>query len=327
MKLMKKDIKPNEVITTFFALESMQLKKSINQRQFLVLSLHDKTGKINGYIWEGPVEIAATLNEKTIVKVRGTATMYKDSLIINVEQIRAANKYETEIGDFLNVVPGGITYWHERFIKIVRTIQNSDCRRLINRFLEDNEFMERFINAPGGLSVHHNYVGGLMEHTTSAMELVSYFSDRHMALIDKDMAVTGAFLHDIGKTRELYFDIAREYTTEGKLIGHITIGILMLEEKLSGLNDFSQELAIRLRHLIISHHGSFQYGSPVKPATPEALALHLVESADAKLNHMYCHLDNSDPDKDWSSYDKILETEIYQKKYINNVHEITAEAA
>lgn len=323
MKLMKKDIKPNEVITTFFALDSMQLKKSKNQRHFLVLGLHDKTGKINAYLWEGPVEMAAALKEKTIVKVRAVATMFNNSLTLNIEQIREANEWETDIMDFLDVVPGGISYWHDRFVKITATIQNTDCRRLINAFLDDNGFMKRFSSVPGGLSVHHNYVGGLLEHTTSAMELVASFSERHLALIDKDQLITGAFLHDIGKTRELCFEIVKEYTTAGKLLGHITLGILLLEEKLAALKDFPEELAMRLRHMVVAHHGSLQFGSPVRPATPEAVALHLVEAADARVNH----IGNSDPARDWSSYDRILETEIYQKKYITEVPEIAAEAA
>jgi 3'-5' exoribonuclease len=327
MKLMKKDIRPNQEVTTFFALEFMQLRKSSTRKHFLLLHLYDKTGRINGYLWNDPIEMAALLQAKSFVKVRGVTSMLNDSLIINVEKIRTAEKEEIDITDFLEVTPGGISVWHERLLKSVETIQDAHCRKLIASFISDSGFLELFITSPGGLSVHHNYVGGLLEHTVCTMELVCAFADRHPAIVNRDILMTGAFLHDTGKTREIYWEIAREYTTEGKLLGHITLGIMMLEEKLRGLKDFPSELANRLRHMIVSHHGNLEHGSPIRPATPEALVLHLVEATDAKINHLYCHMGNSDPDRDWSYYDRILETEIYQKKYSENIRKTLAVAA
>lgn len=327
MKLMKKDIMPNQEMTTFFALEAMQLRRSRNERDYLVLHLYDKTGKINGYLWNDPIEMAATLKEKSFVKVKGVASIVNDSLTLNIEKIRNAEKEEIDITDFLEVTPGGISLWHEKLQERVETIQDVYCRRLIDSFLSDERFLELFITNPGGISVHHNYVGGLLEHTVCTMELVSALADRHPALLNKDILMTGAFLHDAGKTREIYWEIAREYTTEGKLLGHIILGIIMFEEKLRGLKDFPLELANHLRHMIVSHHGCLEHGSPAKPATPEALVLHRMEDADAKINHLYCHMGNSDPERDWSYYDRILETEIYQKKYSVNKQRPLAVAA
>jgi 3'-5' exoribonuclease len=327
MKLMKKDIKPNQKVMTFFALESMQLRKSRNQNHFLLLHLYDKTGRINGYLWDDPIEMAEKLQEKSFVKVRGVTSTPKDSLIITVERIRTAKKEEIDITDFLEMTPGGIIVWHERLLNSVETIQDAHCRKLIDAFLSDTAFLELFTTSPGGISVHHNYVGGLLDHTVSTMELVSLFADRHPALIDRDVLLTGAFLHDAGKTREIYWEIARQYTTKGKLLGHITLGIIMLEEKLRELMDFPPELADRLRHMIVAHHGTLEHGSPVRLSTPEALVLHLLEATDARINHLYRHTGKSDPNSEWSSYDRILETEIYQKKYSRNLQETLAVAA
>jgi len=327
MKLMKKDIRTNQEVTTFFALEFMQLRKSRNQKHFLLLHLYDRTGRINGYLWDNPVEMAEQLQEKSFVKVRGVTSKLNDSLIINVEKIRTAEKEEIDITDFLEVTPGGISVWHERLLNSVETIQDAHCRKLIDAFLSDTGFLELFITSPGGISVHHNYIGGLLEHTVSTMELVSLFAGRHPTLINRDILLTGAFLHDTGKTREIYWEIAREYTTKGKLLGHITLGIIMLEEKLRNLKDFPPELADRLRHMIVAHHGTLEHGSPVRPSTPEALVLHLLEATDARINHLYRHTGNSDPNSEWSSYDRILETEIYQKKYSRNLQEPLAVAA
>lgn len=315
MKLMKKDIKPNQEVTTFFALESIQLRKSKNRNNYLVLGLYDKTGRVNGYLWEDAVEMAARLKEKTIVKVMGRTDSYKGSMTLQIERIRTAEKNETDIRDFLEVVPGGVGVWHERLLKMVSTIQDNDCKTLLKAFLDDSGFLELFITSPGGLSIHHNYVGGLLEHTVGAMEMVSAMAERHPALLHRDQLITGAFLHDIGKTREIYWEIAREYTTEGKLLGHIVLGIMMLEEKLAMIKDFPVDLANRLRHMVASHHGSLDHGSPVKPSTAEALVLHLMEALDARINHLYRHLGYSDPEKDWTDYDRVLETAIYQKMY------------
>ena len=320
MKIMKKDIKPNERIITFFALESMELRKSkkIN-KNFLELNLYDKTGKIKGYLWNEPIIAAATLKEKSFIKICGITKMVNDSLIINVEKIRIAKKEEFDIRDFMEVVPDGMDIWHKKLLESIETIKDITCRKVIDSFLKDDGFLEQFITSPAGVSVHHNYVGGLLEHTTNTMIQASFIANRHMGLINHDLLLTGAFLHDIGKTREIYWEIAREYTTEGKLLGHITIGILMLEEKLSGNKDISDEIAVLLRHMILSHHGDLEYGSPVRPATPEAIALHHIENTDAKINHLYCHLKNSNPDDLWSRYDKFLNTEIYQGKFSNPI--------
>ncbi|MBA4391731.1 MAG: hypothetical protein C0399_12460 [Syntrophus sp. (in: bacteria)] len=315
MKLMKKDIRPNTQVTTFFALESMQLKKAKSGNNYLVLGLHDKTGRINGYLWEEAVEMADTLKEKTIVKVRGVADTHNGSITLRVDRVRKAEKDEVDLGDFLEVVPGGLGLWHEKLLRIVETLDDIHCKRLINAFLEDEGFLELFITSPGGLSVHHNYVGGLLEHTVSSMEMVSAMAERHPALIDRDQVITGAFLHDIGKTREIYWEIGREYTTEGKLFGHILIGTMMFQEKIAAMKNFPVDLANRLCHMIASHHGTLEHGSPVKPSTPEAITLHMMEAYDARINHLYRHMGNADPEKDWSPYDRILETEIYQKKY------------
>lgn len=316
MKLMKKDIKPNEQITTFFALESMQVRKSNKAKQnFLALNLYDKSGKITGYLWNDPLEAAATLQEKSFVKVKGLTTTVNGSLILNIERIRKADKHEVDLRDFLDVVSGGVDLWHNRLLESVELIKEQNCKRLTREFLNDDGFMELFLTSPGGVSVHHNYIGGLLEHTVCIMGQADLYADRHPALLDKDLLLTGAFLHDIGKTREIYWEIAKEYTAEGKLLGHIAIGLSLLEEKLRNIKSFPADLALLIKHMILSHHGTLEWGSPVRPSPPEALVLHLLDNIDAKVNHLYCHLGVSDPEAEWSPYDKILNTEIYQKKF------------
>lgn len=319
MKLMKKDFKPNEIITTYFAMESMSLRKNKTQQNFLVLDLYDKTWKIKGYLWNDPVVMAATLTERSFVKAMGITKLLNEALVIEVERIRKAEKNEIDMRDFLEVVAGGVELWQRKLLEYFNIIKDVNCRRLIDLFLKDENFMEQFMASLGGVSVHHNYVGGLIEHTVNIMTQAALTADKNSGLLDKDLLLTGAFIHDIGKTREIYWEIAKEYTTEGKLLGHIGIGLLMLDEKLSGIKSFPKDLSMLLKHMILSHHGEMEYGSPVRPATPEAVALHLIDNNDAKINHLYCHLGNSNQDNQWSHFDRILNTEIYQKKFSKEI--------
>ncbi len=315
MKLMRKDLKANERITTYFALESLQLRTSKTQQQYLVVELCDKTGKIKGYLWDDPIEAIAALQEKSYVKVRGITRVNNVSIVLNIERIRTADKSEVDIRDFLDVVPGGIDHWYKRLEVLIHSMKDSNCLNLVRSFINDEGFIELFITSPGALSVHHNYVGGLLEHTVSSMEQASSAAERYQCLLDRDLMLTGTFIHDIGKVREIYWEIGREFTTEGRLLGHIAIGLMMLDEKLSGLQGFPDELALLLKHMLLSHHGSLEFGSPVVPATPEAVALNLIENTDAKINHLYCHLGNSNSEDDWSHFDKILYTGIYRRRF------------
>lgn len=312
---MKKDFKPNERITTFFALESMEIRRSKKMNYFLLLNLHDRTGSIRGYLWTDPIETSALLSEKTYVKVRGITKLINDSIALEVEKIRTAEKEEIDIRDFLDVVPGGMDLWHNKLLGSVEQIKDLNCRQVVDAFLKDEGFLELFITSPAGKTFHHNYIGGLLEHTAGVMSQAALIADRNPALLDKDLILTGAFLHDIGKTREIYWELARNYTTEGKLLGHISIGVSLLEEKLCKIEGFPPDLALQLKHMMLSHHGELEFGSPVRPATPEALVLNLIDNTDAKISHLYCHLKNSNPNDDWSPHDRFLNRELYQRKF------------
>ncbi|MGO9613520.1 MAG: 3'-5' exoribonuclease YhaM family protein [Dissulfurispiraceae bacterium] len=312
---MRSDIRPYEPVNTFFALRSADLRKARDERRYLAVSLSDKTGQINGYIWDNPEEIADRLREETYVHVEGLAKPYNGTLIVSIEHIRPAQDEEISIDDFLEVVPGGIDLWTEKLHNHIELIRDSNCRLLVQSFLADFRFFEELKISPAGLTVHHNYVGGLLEHTVNTMSHALHVSEEYHGLLDGDLLLTGSFLHDIGKMRELAGEVTRRYTTEGKLLGHISMGLLMVEGNIQLIKGFPSDLGMLIKHMILSHHGSLEFGSPVRPATPEALALHLIENMDAKMNHFYCALRDSTQDKAWSTYDKFLSTEIYTLKF------------
>lgn len=310
MKLMIKDIKSNKLITSYFLLESFQLKKKKNNEDYLVFNLKDKTGSIKGFIWNVTQDLTESLIEKSILKITGYTKILGDSLVIDVLDWRYAEKSEVNLSDFLGVVKEGIDYWYSKLIENIKLIKDSNCRSLIHEFLKDEIFMKLFKIMPAGMSVHHNYIGGLMEHTVSTMNLSADFADRYRDILNKDILLTGAFLHDIGKTRELKLNMEIEYSIEGELLGHITMGILMLKKRIDKIDKFPHELALQLYHIILSHHGKLEYGSPVAPKTPEAIVLSILEGADARINHLNGFLKNSNEFNKWSKYDKYLDTRI-----------------
>lgn len=315
MKLMIEDIMTDEQITSFFILASVQIRRSKTGQNLLILTLCDKSGKINGYLWNHSMEIVTSLKENTVVKIKGYTTMTDGALSINIEQIRAAQRYdEVDLRDMLDVVIGGIDLWRQRLFEYVDLIRDVNCKEIINAFTNDEKFMELFMTSLGGVSIHHNYLGGLLEHTVNLMAQSALYADQHPGLLDKDLLLTGAFLHDIGKTQEICWETAVEFTLEGKLLGHVVIGVILLEEKLRHIRNYPTELALLLKHMILSHHGSTEYGSMVPPAPPEAIVLHLLDNLDTVANHLYCHMGISDANSEWSIPDRALDTSIYQKK-------------
>ena len=285
MKLMIKDIKPNEIITSIFAIDFFQLKQSKNSDYYLFLKLCDKTGSIKGFIWHEALNIKDKLNENSYVKVTGITKVLSDSLVIDIFDITPIGKEEVDLRDFFETVKEGIDYWFQELINLVDLVKNDFCKELIFQFLNDQKIMRLFKTRPAGATIHHNYIGGLLQHTVNTMILLDKIADTYNEKLDRDLLLTGAFLHDIGKVEELKYDGTIRYTIKGELLGHITLGILLLEKKIERIRNFPYELALLLKHMVLSHHGKLEYGSPVQPKIPEAKVLSIIEGTDAEINN------------------------------------------
>lgn len=314
MKSMIKDIKPNYFVDSVFMLDSFELRKDRNNKEYILLNLRDKSGSIKAFIWNASLEVFEKLIIKTFLKITGYSRFFDNSLIIDVYDWRYVKWDEVDMKDFVEVVKEGINYWHSKLLEITEQIEDEYCRLIIELFLSDEQFMKIFKTRPAGISKHHNYIGGLLEHTVSTMSLSALTADKYPDVLDKSILITGAFLHDIGKTKELKGNVSIEYTTEGELLGHITLGISMLEEKIGLFGDFPKELALHLKHIILSHHGKLEFGSPVPPKTPEAIVVSTLEGIDAKFNHLYRMLKNSDTHNVKSLYDSFLDLKILTER-------------
>lgn len=281
MKLMIKDIKPNKFIVSYFILDSFYIKEN---KDYTVINLKDKSGYIKALIRKSSPISLENIKSKSLIRIAGETKIINNSLLIDVKHLRKAQLDEINKNDFIEVVKEGVDYWYEKLLELINLITDINCKTIINSFLSDQNFVDLFKNCPAGVSHHHNYIGGLLEHTVNTMSQLFNKAKLYEKDYDKDILLTGAFLHDIWKVRELKIDINIYYSEKGRYLGHIPLGIMMLNEKLSLLNCFPKSLASHLQHIILSHHGKLEYGSIIEPKTPEAIAISVIEGSDAKIN-------------------------------------------
>jgi 3'-5' exoribonuclease len=312
MKRMKNDIQANDQVYTSFALESMKLRTNGNGKKYLKFLLSDVTGKIKGYKWDEPEFMYYDmLKEKTIIAVVGNAILFNGSLILNVKEAWPLTKDEYDLSDFAGTVKEGIPYWEAIFDELIEKVQNNQCRRVIDSFFGDRNFKTLFMEAPDGVSDQYGHIGKLLKHTVKITSQAFLMAENYPGRLDRDLLMTGAMLHDIGKIRELYWEVGCSYTAAGKLVGHMGLGLMMLEQQVKGLAGVPEDLTLHLSHMILSHHGEPAWGSPVKPDTPEAVVLHMLHHIDAKLDS----LKDSTPRDVLSGDAKIIGSETYKDKY------------
>jgi 3'-5' exoribonuclease len=270
----------NQVVTGFFAAGSKQVRSRRDGTHYFAIMLGDRTGQIEARMWE--TAEAGEFDAGDVVKVRGQICRYNEKLQINIDKIRRATPDEFELGDFVPHSARDLTEMWTELEGWVASFTDPHLKALLEAFLCDGEIASALRQAPAAKGLHHAWIGGLLEHVLSLMGL-SDLAARHYPEINRDLLLTGVVLHDIGKLRELRWGTSFDYTMEGQLLGHITIGIGMIEEKIARIPDFPDSLRLLVEHLVLSHHGKYEFGSPKLPMTPEAILLHYLDDLDAKM--------------------------------------------
>jgi len=278
-----KNLKVGSELTELFVLRKKELKETFEGQRFLKLELGDKTGRIDGVVWDNPEELYDQAETGDIVKIKGWVTTYKEVPQIKVERLKKASEGETDISDFLPATDKDIDTLFQEFKKVSHTIENNHLNKLMQLILEDRSITEELKKAPGGKLWHHTYVGGLLEHTLKVADICEKAAKSY-ELVNRDLLIIGAMLHDLGKIKGYSGKGFFDYTDEGRLIGHIISGIELVDQKLGMIEDFPADLALQLKHLIISHHGELEFASPVVPMTIEAIILHHADEMDAQVN-------------------------------------------
>ncbi|MGA2276170.1 MAG: HD domain-containing protein [Terracidiphilus sp.] len=267
----------------YFLVLLKQQRTTKSNKPYLNLILGDKTGQLEGRIWEpGDPRIAKEFERGDIVKARGSASRFDDRLQMKIDQLRVALPREVDKADLLPSTTCDVAELWRQLLGFVDSFTNPDLKRLLTRLFDDPALATAYREAPAAKQLHHAWLGGLLEHVVSLLTLAERVA-AHYPLLDRDLLLTGVILHDIGKVRELSWEIGFEYTVEGSLLGHIPMGTAMVERAIDSLPGFPAKLKTLVLHLILSHHGKLEFGSPKLPMTPEALALSFIDDLDAKM--------------------------------------------
>jgi 3'-5' exoribonuclease len=275
----------------FFLVLLKQQRTTKTNKPYLNLILGDKTGQLEGRVWElSDPRIAKEFERGDIVKARGSASRFDDRLQMKIDQLRMAQPGEVDKTDLLPSTTYDVAALWRQLLSFVESFTNPDLKLLVTTLLDDPALAAAYREAPAAKQLHHAWLGGLLEHVVSLLTLADRVAT-HYPLLDRDLLLTGVILHDLGKLRELSWEIGFEYTVEGMLLGHIQIGTALVERAIDSLPGFPPRLKTLVLHMILSHHGKLEFGSPKLPMIPEALALSFLDDLDAKMQAMATEFD------------------------------------
>jgi 3'-5' exoribonuclease len=307
------DFEPNETITSHFLVQSKEIRLRKTGEPYLALILSDRTGQLEAKKWDDIEEVADTFDRDDFVKVNGLIQNYRDRPQMTIHRLRRAEESEIELADYLPHTTRDVEEMFAELRAAVDEIGNPHLKKLLQSFLDDPEVASRLKRAPAAKTLHHAFIGGLLEHILSLLNLAR-LTVQNYAHIDLDLVKTGVVLHDIGKIHELTYGRSFGYSSEGQLLGHITIGLRMLDQKFTQLPDFPPRLRLLVEHLILSHHGKYEFGSPKLPMFAEAILLHYLDDLDSKLENIRAtlaadHLSG----EEWTRYSPSLERVLLKK--------------
>lgn len=307
-----KDIEAGNKVNDIFLVTEKNLAVSQKGSPYLNLRLRDKTGEVEGRVWENAAALNRLFQKGDVIEIRSRATSYRNVTQLSISQIAKVEDSHINPADYSPASKSDIDKMFEDLMKFVEEIKTPPLRELMNAIFNDKEISHAFKRAPAAKGLHHCYIGGLLEHTLSVTKLLDLAAD-HYRQINKDLLITGGILHDIGKIHELSFMKITDYTDRGRLIGHIVIGVELVDEKISSIENFPEQLALELKHILLSHHGVLEYGSPKRPKTLEAVIVNMIDDLDAKVNAFQEFIGgSSDDESHWTPYHRLFERFIYK---------------
>jgi 3'-5' exoribonuclease len=296
----------NKIITSTFVVVAKQIKPKKTGEPYLALTLGDRSGQLEAKMWDNVDEVLNAFEQDDFLKIKGLINKYKNRFQLTIHKLRKLGESEIEFDDYLPKTTKNIDELWCSLTEFVDSFQNSHLKALVRAFMSDPEIAAAYRNAPAAKTLHHAYIGGLLDHVVSLFHSCDLIV-RNYPQVNRDLLLTGAFLHDIGKIHELAYHRSFTYTTRGQLLGHMIIELEMLQAKLAMLPDFPPELKTLIEHLIISHHGEYEFGSPKLPMFPEALLLHYMDDLDSKMEAMRAQFEReADQEGSWTSYNASL---------------------
>lgn len=313
------DLPLKQPVTATFLVHSKEIRQKKSGEPYLSLVLGDRTGELDAKMWENVAEVMDTFDRDDFVRVKGQLIVYQNRPQFTIHKVQRLSESDVELEDFFPVSARDPEEMFSELRESIAGIQNSHIRALLELVFGDEKVAALYRKAPAAKTVHHAYLGGLLEHTLSLCALCR-FAASHYKDLDLDLLLAGAILHDIGKIYELDYSRSVSYTTEGQLLGHIVLGLRLLDEKLRCLPEFPAKLRALLEHMILSHHGRLEFGSPKEPMFPEALLLHFLDDLDAKMACMRSLVARDNQmEGEWTGFSAPLERSVLKmNRYLEN---------
>lgn len=305
-----KDLKEGDRVFDIYLCKHKQAAVTKNGKPYENVILQDKTGTIDAKVWEPNNPGIGEYDTLDYIEVYGEVSSFQGALQISVKRIRVCREGEYEPSDYLPVSSKDINEMFGELLKLIGSIKNPYLQKLLKAFFEEDEtFVKAFKMSSAAKTVHHGFVGGLLEHTLSVTKLCDYYCSAYPVL-NRDLLLTAAMCHDIGKTKELSRFPENDYTDDGQLLGHIVMGFQMVAERAAKINGFPHEVLTQLQHCILAHHGKYEFGSPKIPALIEALALNYADDTDAKLETFKEILESNAENTGWFGYNRLFESNL-----------------
>ncbi len=321
------DLKANQTIEMQLLIRRKNLAQSRNGKEYLNLKLGDSSAEISAFLWDDAAPADAGLKEGDCVHIKGRSQIFNGKLQLTLNFIELWQG-PIDPRNFLPQTDKHIPTMQRDLLQIVADIHDPWLKRLAQAFfVKDQKFVEDFALAPAAKAMHHAWLGGLLEHTLSVARLALQVTPLYPQ-INADLVLIGALLHDIGKVRELVYERNLDYSTAGRLLGHVMIGVQMIQEKAKTIKDFPDSTLMLVEHLILSHHGEYEYGSPKRPKTLEAILLNFIDDIDAKIVAVSTHLETGKvTDSDWSDFHRLFGRAFYAAPLSNSLEDATSTSA
>lgn len=314
-----KDLRDGDAVEEVYYLADKQLRANRNANLYLLAGLQDRSAMMSGLMWNVTEDQVAEFEAGDYVRVRGKVQLYQGNLQMILTNVQKVPSNQLDPTDFEQQPTEDVDRLFARLRELLMSIEFPPLRSLMECFLIDEPLMQVFSRAAAGVKAHHAYRGGLLEHVVNMMEVARRIDDLYPE-VNTDLLLAGIFLHDLGKVREMDFENNFVYTDEGQLLGHMVIAVEMLSEKIAQVSEltgepFPEETALRLKHMIVSHHGSYEFGSPKLPMTPEAIALHHIDNLDAKV-HEFARTIEGDPNPQshWTPFITRIDRKLFKGK-------------
>jgi len=299
-----KDIRAEDDIKGCYLVKQKRLGITKVGKSYLNLVLADRTGELEAKVWDNADQLSSLFQDGDIIEIQGRAGSYRGRIQITISGLNGIHG-EMDPALFLESTPENLPEMMKSLRGILSKIKDGHLKALNDRFLADRDFVSAFKKAPAAKNFHHNYLGGLLEHTLSICKMASQVAD-HYSQLDRDLLITASFLHDIGKIHEFGYELKIDYTHEGRLLGHLVMGAAMVDEKIGELKHFPREMALRLKHMILSHHGEYEFGSPKRPKFLEAIVLHQLDDLDAKIMGLGRFMEQDRQEGAWTDFNRLF---------------------